>query len=312
MTRAHSVLGQQAPVSSRHLGQRGRRSGATALLTGLLVIGCSSAGDTTLPDPNDAMNSVGMNADTGDGAPREAPDATGPDDALAQSTGPSPGEPCLNAGTEGATATCLSPTQTADYYVDQAERYFDTLDVTADPERVPLYSERVARWEWPPWLLLTAYGSQDMIDTNKALHSLDPSTVPTRDCRAFDVQPFARCTVVFAYDDGPCPIYEEFTFNDAGEMTFIEAWSDVPGLRPQADEQDPWGERSSLGRLATRVPGLGNAQGLISLESSWMTEAATEDDDVADFALRASDWWVYWYEAFTEAPTNFFAQGCGW
>ncbi|MGB0592193.1 MAG: hypothetical protein ACPGU1_21120 [Myxococcota bacterium] len=287
-----------------------------ALIASLLVLSCSGdeagtietadtlSGDMAADVPVEASD-IAADQQQGDTAAHQ-------DDSEAETTAPEDGDPCLNAGTEGATATCLAPTQSAEYYIDQAERYFDTLDVTADPERVPTYSELVARWEWPPWLLLTAYGSQDMIDTNKALHTLDPSTVPTRDCRAFDVQPFARCTVVFEYDDGPCPIYEEFTFNDAGEMTFIEAWSDIPGLRPQIDPQDPWGELSSLGRLATRVPGLGNAQGLISLESSWMTQAAEADPDVADFALRASDWWVYWYEAFTEAPTSFFAQGCGW
>ena len=270
--------------------------------------GDSDANIAASPDTDnearDAVDNSSAQSDSALGADGEA-------ESQASQSVPG-GDPCLNPGTEGATATCLSPTFPPEYYADQAEKYFDTLDVDADPESVPNYSELVARWEWPPWLLLTAYGSQDMIDTNKALHTLDPSTVPIRDCRAFDVQPFARCTVVFEYDDGPCPIYEEFTFNDEGEMTFIEAWSDIPGLRPQRDEADPWGEKSSLGRLATRVPGLGNAEGRIDLESSWMLEASALDSEVADFALRASDWWVYWYEAFTESPTNFFAVGCGW
>ena len=65
----------------------------------------------------------------------------------------------------------------------------------------------------------------DLLGTTEAAVALDPSTVPTRDCRAFSVQPFARCYVTFEYKDGPCPIYEEFVFNDQGEMTFIEAWS---------------------------------------------------------------------------------------
>ena len=305
-----------SPTAHLWLIQAPLRRFAVLVALGLLLSGCESA-EPPPSDSNDATTQTASGSDSGaeaDTALVASHDAASTEDAPQGDAvpGASIGDPCLNEGTEGATATCLSPTFPPEYYVDQAERYFDTLDVTADPESVPNYSELVARWEWPPWPLLTAYGSQDMIDTNKGLHSFDPSTVPIRDCRAFEVQPFARCTVVFEYDEGPCPIYEEFTFNDAGEMTFIEAWSDIPGLRPQSDPQDPWGEESTLGRLATRVPGLGNAQGLISLESSWMIDAAESDEDVADFALRASDWWAYWYEAFTEAPTNFFAQGCGW
>jgi len=221
-------------------------------------------------------------------------------------------DPCLNAGTPGATATCLTPTQTAAYYAEQANRYFDTLDTSADPESMPNYSEWVARWEWPPWLLLTGFGRQDMIDTGKSLQFLDPSTVPVRDCRGFDTQPFARCVVSFEYEGGPCPIYEEFTFNDAGEVTFIEAWSDLPGMRPQSDASDPWGERGTIARLSTRVPGLGTPEGRVDLESSWMKEAAAQDPDVADFAMRAADWWTFWLQATNEAPEDFFALGCGW
>ena len=32
------------------------------------------------------------------------------------------------------------------------------------------------------------------------LRSLDPSTVPFRDCRGFETQPFARCYVIFEYE----------------------------------------------------------------------------------------------------------------
>ena len=108
------------------------------------------------------------------------------------------------------------------------------------------------------------------------------STVPVRDCRGFDTQPFARCYVEFEYEEGPCPIYEEFAFNDAGEMTFIEAWSNLPDLLPNAAD-DPWAEDPDFPRLATRVPGLGNETGTLDLESEWMQAAAAADPDVADF-----------------------------
>jgi len=234
--------------------------------------------------------------------------------ACADKSTPSPpaGDPCLNPGTEGATASCLAPTQTPEYYVAQALKYFDTLDQNADPESIPNYSDKVVRWEWPPWLLLTGYGRDDMIEVGEALKIVDPSTVPIRDCRAFETQPFARCVVTFEYDEGPCPIYEEFVFNDAGEMTFIEAWSDLPGMRPQTDAADPWGEKGTIDRLSTRVPGLGNAQGLVDWDSQWMVDAAATDPDVADLAERASDWWKFWMDTFRAAPKDFFAQGCGW
>jgi len=219
---------------------------------------------------------------------------------------------CSYAGTEGATALCLSATHAPEHYVEQAHKYFDTLDVSADRDSVPDYSDLVARWEWPPWLLLTGVGRDDMITTANTLREVDPSTVPERDCRFFEAQPFARCMVVFEYEGGPCPIYEEFVFNEAGQMTFIEAWSDLPGLRPQTDPADPWGEQGTIARLSTRIPGLGNAEGRYDLDSPWMADAAARDTQVADFATRAADWWSYWFQALGQAPSDFFAQGCGW
>ena len=222
------------------------------------------------------------------------------------------GDPCKYEGTPGATSTCLAPTWPSEYYAEQASKYFDTLDIDASPDSIPNYAEDVARWEWPPWLLLTGYGRQSLLDTAVVLRLEDPSTVPIRDCRGFDTQPFARCYVVFEYEEGPCPIYEEFTFNEAGEMTFIEAWSDLPDLRPQGDPDDPWGEHDSLGRLSTRVPGLGASDGTLDLASEAMLSSSAEDPEVADFALRASDWATYWFETLAASDPDFFAVGCGW
>ena len=223
--------------------------------------------------------------------------------------GPPPG--CRFSGTDGATARCLSPTMSEEHYVAEAEAYFDTLDINANPTSVPDYSQLVARWEWPPWLLLTGYGVDDMIEVSLGLKEVDPSTVPFRDCRFFPIQPFARCYVEFEYTHGPCPIYEEFTFNDQGEMTFIEAWSNLPDLLPEVDD-DPWAEAPDFPRLSTRIPGLGNPSGLIDPQGDWMLQVASEDPIVADFAMRATDWWKYWFEALGEADDDFFAQGCGW
>jgi hypothetical protein len=217
---------------------------------------------------------------------------------------------CLNRGTAGATSACLAPTLSPEYYIEQSLKYFDTLDIEADPESVPNYSDLVARWEWPPWLLLTAYTKQTMMSTAVLLRQFDPSTVPVRDCRAFEVQPFGRCYISFEYEGGLCPIYEEFTFNDQGEMTFIEAWSDLPGMRPMSDS-DRWAEGAFISRLSTRIPGLGNETGTIDLDSEWMKQAGQQDPDVAEFVRRAGDQWKYWWDEL-QAAENLYAIGCGW
>lgn len=209
-------------------------------------------------------------------------------------------------------STELVPTQTPEYYVAQANLYFDTLDTRADPSLVPNYAPLVARWEWPPWLYLTGYGRDNMIESTRSALAVDPSTVPTRDCRFFPVQPFARCRVSFQYAEGPCGIYEEFTFDDEGEMTFIEAWSVFPETLPTSDPNDLWAEGPNVHRLSTKIPGLGNATGTIDLASPAMQHAAEHDPEVADFVRRANDFWSTWLDALLAAGNDYFARGCGW
>lgn len=224
--------------------------------------------------------------------------------------GPAAEDPCASSE---PLATCLAPTLSPEEYVRWSEGYFDTMDHRVEDAPWPPYSEFVARWEWPPWLKLTAFGRVDIEATDTML-KLYPSTVPERDCRAFDVQPFGRCHVVFRYDahEGRgCPIYEEFTFNDRGEITFIEAWSDLLGLLPMG-EGDPWAEGEVPGRLSTRVPGLGNAEGLIDLDSAWMAEAAASDPDIDDLVTRAWDWYATWLAELEAAGDDMWARGCGW
>jgi hypothetical protein len=219
---------------------------------------------------------------------------------------------CRDRGTPGATAACLQPTRPPQYYVEHGLKYFDTLDSSADPASVPAYWEHVARWEWPPWLKLTGWGRDHVVATAKLLKQADPVTVPSRDCRAFAVQPFCRCVVSFAYPEGPCPIYEEFTFDDQGRMTFVEAWSDLPGLLPGDPVADRWAERPGFPRLSTRVPGLGAASPVIDLGSAWMQAAEARDPDVADFAAHARDPWATWAAELKAAGDTLYPRGCGW
>lgn len=218
-----------------------------------------------------------------------------------------------NCQSDAPYLNCLSPTLSDEYYIEQSSAYFDTMDYRVDLEDWPPYSELVARWEWPPWLKLTAFGRENIESTDTFLQ-LYPSIVSERECQAFDTQPFGRCYVVFYYDDHDgkgCPIYEEFSFNDQGEITFIEAWSDVDGLRPQ-DADDRWAEKEGISRLSTRIPGLGNSDGLIDLDGEAMTNATLQDEDVADFVYRANNWQETWLEEYSNAGDDMWSVGCGW
>jgi len=156
---------------------------------------------------------------------------------------------------------------------------------SAVPNKVkPDYSDLVIRWEWHPWLLLTGFGRRNLINTDILL-KLYSTKYDTIDCRYFEKEPFCRCHVIFNYSGKHIPIYEEFTFNNQGEITFIEAWSDYPSLLPM-DKKDYWAEGEGIKRLSTRVPGLGNTRGRIELKARWMIEAAHKDPELADMIHR--------------------------
>lgn len=218
--------------------------------------------------------------------------------------------PCAGPG---ALSTCSAPLHDPGLYVDQGLRYFDTLDGSADPESEPDYGEFVARWEWPPWLYLTGYGRDFTLAVDElVLAAMPGTTVPTRDCRFFEAQPFARCRVSFDYEGQPCPIYEEFTFNEGGQVTFVEAWSDQPTMLPMDAGEDPWAEGEAVDRLSWRVPGLGTPDGTVDPTGPEMLAAAAENPLVADFADRTQDFWGRWSEAYEAAGDDLFARGCGW
>lgn len=231
------------------------------------------------------------------------------------SGGDASGASAAACGTPAARSTCHAATLGDDFYLDQAQRYFDALDRSQPPERVPTYSTNVMRWEWPPWLFLTGFTRKQMDGTDKLVKANAPAVVSHRDCRVFAQQPFARCRVSFDYDkrgDGkPCWIYEEFTFNSAGELTFIEAWSDLPGLGATDHAVDPWAQGDDVHRLSTRVPGLGTADGYVEAQSPALVEAAATDAELADLRARMLDFWPKWVEASSKDP-DYFTAGCGW
>lgn len=185
---------------------------------------------------------------------------------------------------DSALATRLSPKFSPDYYIDQGVKYFQTMESSVPNHVQPNYSDLVIRWEWPPWLKLTGYKRRNLINTDILL-KLYPTEYDTVDCQFFEVQPFCRCHVIFNYSGTRIPIYEEFVFNDQGEITFIEAWSDYPSLLPM-EASDYWAEASDVDRLSTRVPGLGINEGRIDRKAAWMLRAAEKDADLADMLHR--------------------------
>lgn len=188
------------------------------------------------------------------------------------------------ADVDSALSTRLTPKFSADYYIDQGVKYFLTMESSVPIKVKPEYSDLVIRWEWHPWLLLTGYKRRNLIDTDILL-KLYPTKYDTIDCQYFEQQPFCRCHVIFNYSGTRIPIYEEFTFNDQGQITFIEAWSDFPSLLPM-DTTDYWAEGDNVNRLSTRVPGLGNNEGRIDRKADWMLRAAETDTVLADMLQR--------------------------
>lgn len=158
----------------------------------------------------------------------------------------------------------------------------------------PRYAPLVVRYEFPPWLLTTGYGVQTMRNVDELLRLYD-TDYKSIDCRYFDTQPFGRCHVVFLYgkddpnteedDRTECPIYEEFTFNNQGKITFIEAWTDVDFYLPM-EPGDDWAQGENVKRLSTSIPGLGNAEGKINPKSEAMKRAA----EIFDDSFQAEYW----------------------
>ena len=188
----------------------------------------------------------------------------------------------LSAG-ESSSSLHMTPRFSLDYYASESDKYFDTLDTYAPRDSKPKYSSHVIRWEWYPWLYLTAHRRWSLrLDRILLLY---PTKVINRNCKGFSIQPFGRCHVTFHYLKGNhlVDIYEEFTFNDQGEITFIEAWTDEPGFSPM-NPDDYWAEELSVKRLSTKVPGLGSTTGRYNKKE--IKKLAKNDKDLKNLLKR--------------------------
>ncbi len=218
---------------------------------------------------------------------------------------------CTERFGEGARSTCLKPTHSPEYYVTLSKQYYDTLDRTRVMPRPPQYASQVIRWEWSPWFKLTALGRDQLVAFNEFLaDAVDVTMQHPIECKAFAVQPFSRCHMLFEHQQLLCPTYAEFTFNDDGEITFVEGWSDLPGLRPSTNASDRWAESPEAHRLSTKVAGLGNAKGNVDFTAEWMLAAAENDAEVADLVTRAKDFWSAYSREFVTGADSFWSKAC--
>jgi hypothetical protein len=185
------------------------------------------------------------------------------------------------------------------------------------PNVQPNYSDLVIRYEWPPWLLLTGFRKNFLIHSDILL-KLNPTKYDTIDCRFFKEQPFCRCHVVFDYSGEKCPIYEEFVFNDKGEITFIEAWSDYESKLPKGmnsgddniwSEDEYWANQKDIYRVSTRIPGLGSKDGNVALNSIYLKDAAKNDSVIADLVHRLNNP-ISTYIEYLLAHRDELAHGC--
>jgi hypothetical protein len=178
----------------------------------------------------------------------------------------------------GATLYVMSPAMpaphgalTPEYYQNEAYSYFDSIDFFVFGRPAPHYAATVIRWEWHPWLLLTGSGSWSL--KFDVLQKLYPTRIRNRNCTVHVSAPQVRCHVTFGYlgQTRTTAIYEEFTFNEAGEISFIEAWSDTPDIVTQA-------EAGTLKRMS-----------LLSQQQD------SQDPDVLDMRKRMQRPLYYWF-----------------
>ena len=192
-------------------------------------------------------------------------------------------------------STLLIPQFPKSFYMEQTDAYFDSLDTSKKKGR-PRYSPTIARWEWPPWLILTAFKRENIHIIDGAIREAGPCICVNRNHKYFEQNPFIRSVITFYYGkndiekkNNSLQIYEEFTFNDYGEITFIEAWYDHPylDLLPELDPEGWPINQNDIKRLSPQIPGLGNPDGLIDIYSDEMISVANTNQIVADFCLRA-------------------------
>jgi hypothetical protein len=216
-------------------------------------------------------------------------------------------------------STEVQPIKPPASYRKRADRYFNQLESKFTHYifwhgKLPSYAPLVARWEWPPnWYRLTGFQKSRTIAADTMIRDAVPCICVNRTHVYFPINPFVRSVVTFYYGSQgnkgkAIYIYEEFTFNDLAEMTFIEAWSitkeGFDTLTQLAQNNQPWPDKPKrttqtdgvtdapepiipFTRLSTQIPGLGLGHGEIDLNGEPMNEAARQNPTIAEFQHEA-------------------------
>lgn len=218
-------------------------------------------------------------------------------------------------------STLVQPTKPPASYIKRANRYFNQLESKFTHYwfwhgKLPSYGPLVSRWEWPPdWYRLTGFQRDPTIRVDTVIRDAVPCICVNRSHVFSPTNPFVRSVVTFYYGSQgnkgkAIYIYEEFTFNDLAEMTFIEAWSiskeGFDNLTQLAQSNRPWPDKPqgttqtdgvtdasepdiAFTRLSTVIPGLGLNHGEIALKGDQMNEAAQQNATVKEFQREAGD-----------------------
>jgi len=220
--------------------------------------------------------------------------AAKPEDKLKPFAKPSVPGDIYKFGKDGkdALAFTLKPKYSPEYYKLQCDLYFTHLE-SRIADRVEFYcSLTCVRWEWPPWDLLTGQGMINIMYADMVDRDQNECIVAERNIRFYDVQPFGRAIITIYYGDNiktrqhPIKIYEEFTFNDFGQVTFIEAWSCQQSEYLPGFDAEGWPIEIPT-RLSYLIPGLGHITGEINVNTEAVQHAALQNKYVADYVERS-------------------------
>ena len=196
------------------------------------------------------------------------------------------------------------PNKDESYYINQANTYFSFLETTSKDHIEPNYSPSLIRWEWEPWLILTGLNDERTLIIDSLIRETGKCECLDRELVFYNTNPFVRCRVTFYYGENKTPIkiYEEFTFDGSGNISFIEAWYDVEDNKLQIPERefDGWPKFCSVKRLSNLIPGYNKTDFILVLESSEMISQAELYDDVKNFKSRAEKFAVSLFAELVE------------
>ncbi|KAL7556649.1 hypothetical protein ACA910_017588 [Epithemia clementina (nom. ined.)] len=118
----------------------------------------------------------------------------------------------------------MAPEQ-AEYYIKQCDIFLNTLTTTLRPAKIPNLSKTVMRWDWSHDRL-TGRNRDTLIAMDIFATAVAPEQSVESEHKIYQQQPLGRSMVQFqSVKSGDLrTLYIEFTFNDEGEISFVEVW----------------------------------------------------------------------------------------